>query len=150
MEQLGRADAVDDVEAEAVAPAAKDLGRQRFAGRDADPQRRQIEARLRGLDLQHAAKECRHAEEDGRPPFGNRLEGRVGPEPLRDDAGLGAEGERKRQAVAEAVGEEQLRGRQHAVVLRHAEHAARIAFDGPDDVVLQMDHAFGAPVLPEL
>ena len=47
------------------------------------------------------------------------------------------------RGCSETVSEEQFRGRQTAIVFGHLQHATGIAFDCQNDVVLQMNRAFG-------
>ena len=49
--------------------------------------------------------------------------------------------ERERERVAESIGEEDLRRREHDVVLADAEYASAIGFVGIRCIVMEMDHA---------
>ena len=57
--------------------------------------------------------------------------------------------EREGHRVAEAVGEEELRGREDDVVLADAEDAARVELGGVDEVRVEVHGALGVPVDPD-
>ena len=122
MEHLGRADAVEDVDAEALAPALADV---RGSASPAEVQTRSAEpsARLAGS----ASSEAKSV---GTP---QKMVGCVLGEAARDggrrralghEHGGRADAEREGERVAEAVGEEELRRREDEVVLADAEDAA--------------------------
>ena len=66
MQQLGRADAVENVDAEPRLPGIADRFRQRLAGRGADAQARAGAGILYRLVVEHRGEQRRHAIEDGR------------------------------------------------------------------------------------
>jgi len=94
VQELGRADAVEDVDAAARRPAPADLGRQRLAGRDATPQGELLRVRqifdgehhnasvLAGNDLPHpeelALRRCVSAGEPLPAEIGRRWSARSG------------------------------------------------------------------------
>src|SRR5262249_56091785 len=71
---LGGADAIDDLDAEASPPAVVELFRQRLAGRHAETQGRRVEALLGVLHRQHRGEERRDTEEERRPIARDGLE----------------------------------------------------------------------------
>ena len=144
MQQLGRADAVENVDAEARLPGVADRLRQRLAGRGADAQARRRRARcfsvsslsiaensvgtpkkMLGLYLFISANIARR-----RRPLGIEHRG-------------GADRHRKGQRVAEAIGEKQFCRRQADIVLANAEHLLGIGVRGRGEIGMQMPHALG-------
>ena len=123
LEHLGRADAVEHVAARGGAPALAEMRRQRLAGRDAQPQPVGAGAAAHVLVREQRGVERRHAVEDRRAVPAHELEHAVGRRPRRQQHGGGADRHRERHGVAHAVGEEQLRGREHDVVRADADHA---------------------------
>ena len=75
MEAFGRADAVDDLDAEAVLPAQEDVRGQRLARGDAQAEGRQGVARRRVLEREHRGVEGGAREEQRRTVAGQHLEG---------------------------------------------------------------------------
>ena len=109
----------------AVQPAAVQLLRQRLARRGAQPQARQVVVGL----LEHRADHRRHVDEDRRPVAGDELEDPLGRRALGEDDPSGADAERVQRRQVARVAEEQLRHRQHDVVLADVEHAARVVLE---------------------
>ena len=144
MAGLGGADAVDDLDAEALVPAAIELRRQRLARRHAEAERREVEPPLGLLRGEHRGVERRDAEEDRGTLTRDQLEHRVRRRPLRVQHALPADAHREVARVAEAVGEEELGGRVHLVGRPEAEHLLRIGLGGDDHVVVEVDGSFGA------
>ncbi len=143
VQDLGGADAVQHFHTEAIAPALVQLLGQRLARRDAEPEGREVEPALRLLHLQHRRVQGRHAEEERRPVPGDQLEHGVGRRAVRMEHGLAAHVEREVTGVAEAVGEEQLRRREDAVLLGHLEHLPRVRVAAVHHVVLEVNGALG-------
>jgi hypothetical protein len=123
VQHLGRADAVEDVAADALAPAHADVSGQRLARRGRHAQLVLMDERGVGEQL---SEQRRHAAEHGRAVAGERAQHRLRRRALGEQHGGGADRERKRQRVAEAVGEEQLGGREHDVIGGDAEDRARV------------------------
>jgi hypothetical protein len=130
VQHLGAADAVDDVDAEVALEALAQFGRQRFAGRRHQAQRHVSSTRRQVGVRQHAGKAGGGAVEHRgleparpRPPA---LEGGVGRGPLAHQQRGGAHAHREGQRIAQAVGEEQLGGREADVVLAQAQHALAV------------------------
>jgi hypothetical protein len=102
--------------------ALAELGRQRLAGRRHQAQRHVVRAGRRGG--QHAGKAGGGAVEHGRldaaDPPRPALEGGVGRRALGHQQRGGAHAQREAQRIAQAVGEEQLGGREADVVLGQA------------------------------
>ena len=144
VQRLGRADAVEDVEAGLVPPAAKDVGWQCLAGGNAEADGGQIGLRLidrlklRGIERRHAEVQCRLE-------AGDDVEGHLRRRPLRIEHGGGADPQRERHGVAESVGEEQLRRRVAHVALAHAERFDAIELAGDRHVALEVHRALRPP-----
>ncbi len=95
--------------------------------------------------------ESRQAEQHRRAVALDRGEHRFGIGPPGEQHGRRARRERKRQRVAEAVGEEDLRRREHDVVLADAEHAScRSSRTCSAGSCCRCTTPFGRPVEPEL
>ena len=140
MEHLGAAEAVEDLDAEALAPAREQSRRERLAGRHAEtnaPEGR----RQRGVG-EHGGVERRHGEEDRRLLAGEQREHGLGRRPLGVEHGFRAEPERKGHAVAEAVGEEELRRGEQPIVGPERQHVARVVHGRRRQVAVTMDHTF--------
>ena len=143
MEHLRRSDPVDDLEPEALLPAVEGRRRQGLGGRHAQPHGVERAVRLR---VAHdRAVERGDGAEHGRPVGAQRLEDPLGAGRAAHQDGRGAEPERERQAVAEPVGVEELRGREDDVVLPEAQHLAGEVLAGDLDVVLEVHDALGLP-----
>ncbi len=142
MQRLGRADAVEDDRAGPLLPAPEDVGGQRLAGRDAPADRRQV-----GLCLVERGElggvEGRHAEIQRRLVFLDHLEGHVRRRPRRGQDRGAADPQREGHGVAEAVGEEQLGGREADVVLADAQRVDAVELAGHHHVALAVDRALG-------
>jgi hypothetical protein len=113
--------------------ALADLGRQRFAGR-----RHQAQGHVRGGQPrvgQHAGKAGGGAVEHGGLHAAHAaqpaLEGGVGRGPLGHQQRGGAHAHREGERVAQAVGEEQLGGREADVALDQAQHRLAVQLAGP-------------------
>ena len=124
LQHLGRAEPVEHVDPGDLAPAPAEARRQGFAGRDAEPQPVGAGARADVRMGEQGAVERRHGVEDGRAMAADRRQHRLRGRPVRQQHGAGADRHRERHRVAEPVGERQLRGREHHVVLADADHAA--------------------------
>ena len=141
MQHLGRADAVDDLQAEALLPAVEGLRRQRLGGRDAQAHGVQ---RAVGAVLAHQrAVERRDREEHRRAMLAQRGEDRLGARRAGHEHRGRAEPQREREAVAQPVGVEELGRREDDVVLAQAEHLAREGLARHLDVVVQVHDALG-------
>ena len=140
MQHLGRAEAVENVDAVALAPAPADLGRQRFAGGDAAADLQLGSRRRRGA-RQKGGIERRHRIEDRDVVLLEELGDRVRRRPLRQQHGGGARRQRKSERVAEPVGEEQLRHRIADVVFADADHRRRIKRVGEFQIGMGMHRA---------
>ena len=142
VQHLGGADAVEDGQAVGVVPAPPDLGRQRLGGRDAQPHRRQVPLGCLGGG-QHGVVEGRDREQQARPVALDGVQDPVGGGPAVElDRGR-PDPERERQAVAEAVGVEQLGGREAEVALADVQHLGGVGLAGVGQVVLEVDDPLG-------
>src|ERR1700677_3296427 len=107
VQQLGHADAVQDVDAETSGPAFVERLRQGFAGRCG-----QADVSLDGVRVEvgaeHAGEEGGAGEEQGYPVLLHPLGHQVRAGRLRLQHGGGAHGEREQDRVPQAVGEERL------------------------------------------
>ena len=139
VQHLRGADAVEDVEPHTVAPSLQQRLRQRLAGRDAHAQ--PIARRQLGFGEQHRVKRRYTAEKRRAVLSEDRLHHRRRRPHGREHHG-GADRERKRQRVAEPVGEEQFRRGEHHVVGGDAEHVAAVGVRGELEIAVAMDHAF--------
>ena len=141
MQHLGRADAVDDLQAEALLPAVEGVRRQRLGGRHAQAHRVQ---RAVGAVLAHQrAVERRDRAEHRRAMLAQLGEDRLGTRQARHEHRRRAEPQREREAVAQPVGVEELGRREDDVVLAQAEHLAREGLARHLDVVMQVHDALG-------
>ena len=143
MQQFGGADAVENVDAEARFPCIADRFRQRLARRRADPQARPAALVLQRLVVQHRGKQRRHAIEDAGIVFVHQRKHQGRGRTLGTENSGGADRHRKRQRVAEAIGEKQFCCRQHDVVLANAENLLCISVRGRGQIGMQMPHALG-------
>ena len=117
---LRRAEPVEDLDAEARAPALVHLRRQALARGHAGAHRAERVGRQRGA--QHPRVERRHREEQRRPERRHGARDGVGLGPVLLQVRARAGEERDQQRVAERVSEEQLGGRERPVRLRGAQH----------------------------
>ena len=116
MSQFGRADAVDDVDAESLLPGFADMGGQRLAGRETESQPARHIFRLAFGIGQHGGIKRGHREKHRRLVSTQRLEHGLRRRPLRIEHRGGADRHWAQHGVAEAIGEEQLgRGINHVV-----------------------------------
>ncbi len=140
VQHLRRADAVEDLDAVVRSPALADVLRQRFAGRHADAQ---PDVGLRGKvrRRKHRGVERRHAVEDRRAIRSETFRDGRWRWALGHQHGGCADRQRKRERVAEAIGEEQLRRREHDIVLPDAEDAAAVQLRGLDEAGVDMHRA---------
>src|SRR5262245_32555667 len=144
VEHLGRADPVEDLDAEGLLPAAVELGGERLPGRDADPQAREVvPRRLRMGD--HRVDHRRDRGEDGRPPRVDLLEERLGGAPLREEAGARPDGEGEHQVRAGGVAEEELRDGDRDVRLPHPEDPLGVGLDVEGEVAVVVHCRLRAP-----
>ena len=144
MQHLGRADAVDDVDAEMALEPLADVGRQRLAGRRDEPQGDLVALRQdRGGE--HAGEAGRRAVEDRGLDAADLSapapEHRFRRWPLAHQQHRRANGEREGQRVAEPVGEEQLRRREADVVPAKPQDRLAVELGGPVGVRLGVDGA---------
>jgi hypothetical protein len=91
---------------------------------------------------QHRREQRRHAVEDRRPVAGEPREHGVGRRPLGHQYRGRSEGHRVGQRVAESVREEQLRGREHDVVLADADDGPAVQVSGVDQARVDVHRAF--------
>src|SRR5579884_1144908 len=106
MQNLGRADAVENLDAEAIEEALVDAGRQRLAGRYGNPHRREIGLRAVGR-LEKRRVGGRNAEENHRPVTPYDVEDRLRLRtPWIQDC-RGADGKGHIQRITEAIGKEE-------------------------------------------
>src|SRR5207302_949281 len=89
---------------------------QRLPRGDAEPERREVEARLRLLHREHARVERRHAEVERGTPARDRLEDAFRSGAMRVEDAVRPHAHREVAGVPEAVGEEEL-GRGEAPVV---------------------------------
>ncbi len=143
VEHLGRAEAVEHVDACDLAPALADMRGQGLAGGDAEPQAVGARALADVLVREQRGVERRHAVENGRPVHAHDLEHAFGRRPVRPQHGGGADREREGQGVAEPVGKEQLGGGMHDVVLGDAENALAEQLRGRHQVGMDVLDALG-------
>ncbi len=142
MQHLRGADAIDDLDAEMVGPALADVLRQGFAGRGAQAQRHVALLRQVGGG-EHAAVTGGRAVEHRGPLVLEALEAGLRCGALGHQHHAGAHAEREAQRVAQAVGEEQLGGGEHHIVLTQREHALAIQLGGPVKIGLGVHRALG-------
>ena len=107
MKQLGRAQPLDDFETEALGPTVEEIGRQRLRRRQAQRQAAEV-GRGRARVVDQGVVQRRQPEQEGRPIALDAIEDRIGRGPPRTQHRGRADRERKRERVAEAVGEENL------------------------------------------
>ena len=141
VQHLGRANAVQNFDAECFLPLLTKVRRQGFAGRDAKAQTGRIKSRNIAMMLEQHAIDDRDAEEDSRSiPF----------EDIPDDfrRGLFATQncrppiqQRKREAVAETVRERQTRRGKHAITITKLKNFTAEGFIGVEDVRLAVYRA---------
>ena len=141
MQHLGRADAVEDLyAARALGPSLPQLLRQRLARGGADPELESRMVREVGRGKERGI-ERGDAVEDRRLPFDQPLEHRVGRRALGHQDRRRADRQRKGQRVTQAVGEEELRGREHDVGFADAEDGLAVELGGGDEVRVEMHRA---------
>ncbi len=111
----------------------------------ADAQMRSVElAALRQLRAREQRREeRRHAVEDRRPMADESRDDRSRRRALGHQDRRGADRHRKRQRIAEAVGEEELGRREHDVVLANAEHRFRVELRRLDQARMRVHRALG-------
>ena len=141
MQHLGRANAVQNLDAEGVLPFLTQMRRQGLAGRDAKAQTRRIQSRHVAMMLEQHAINDRDAEEDSRSIFFEDI-----PDDFR--RGLFAAQnrrasiqQRKREAVAEAVREWQTWRGKHAIIIPKLKNFTAEGFIGVEDVRLAVYRA---------
>ena len=125
-----------------LGPASPDVRGQRLARRCAAAQSelsspRQVRAR------QHGSVQRRYAVEDRRLVLAQSGEDRRRRRSLRHQHDRGADRQRKRQAVVEAIGEKQLRRGKHQIVLANPEDRSRIQLDRLNQAGVNVKRAFG-------
>ena len=139
VQHLGRADAVEDRQAERLLPPAPDLGRQCFGRGHAVTDAGKVAA-LRAFEVEDRVVEGWRAEEQGRPLLLDGVEhGGRGVAACMQDCG-GAHPVWEREVVAEPVGMEETGGRESRVPLGDAEHLLGVGDASERDVVLQVHH----------
>src|SRR5438445_8193277 len=144
VERLGGPEPVEDLVAEALLPREEDRLGQRLARRDEPAEPRDRLLRPGRSMIQERVVDRRHGEEEARPLLGEDLPGPRPREGLRREHDRGARGEREVEAGAEAVGEEELRGRVGDVVGAQFEDVAPVALDRVQDAPLHVDDALRA------
>ena len=137
VQHLGRAEAVEDVDAVAFAPAPAKFGRQRLPRRHAAAQL-ELGARRRRGAREEGGIEGRHAEERGDAMPLQQRGDRVRRRPVRQQHGGGADRQRERQRVAETISKEQLRDRIDHVALGEPEDRAGIEVVGQPGIGVDM------------
>ncbi len=98
---------------------------------------------LHRLVVEHRGKQRRHAEEDAGIILVHQREHHRRRRALGIEHGGGADRHRKRQRIAEAIGEEQFCRGKTDIVLANAEHLFGIGFRGRRQTGMQMPHALG-------
>ena len=96
-----------------------------------------------GVD--HLGHHRRDVDEDRRAVLGDQLEDPLRRRALGEDDACGADAERVERGQVARVAEEELRHRQHDVVLADAEHAARVPLVAEHRAVHGMDGALRLP-----
>ena len=96
---------------------------------------------LERLVVQHRREQRRHAVEDRRIVLAHQLEHRRRRRPFGIEHRGRAHRHRKRQRIAETIGEEQFCRRQPDVVLANAEHLFGVGLRGRREIGMQMPHA---------
>ena len=146
MQHLGRADAVDDIDAEMALEALAEFGRESLAS-GGDEAQSHLLARRQAGGGKHAGKARRGAVEHGRPDAADlaapALEHRVRRGAALHQQGGGADAHRERQRIAEAIGEEQLGGGEADIVLAQGQHGFAVKLQSPVGVAVRMHRAFG-------
>ena len=142
MQHLGGAEAVQNVHADGLLPAAQDFGRQRLAGGDRKPERVFPRPRRLAAREQHG-EQGRHAEEDRGPRLAQQAADRPRLRRPFEQHRSGARRHRECQAVAEPVGEEQLGGGKQHVVFAHAQRRPGIELSRARHVAVKMHRPLG-------
>ena len=143
VQHLGRADAVENVDADRLAPPLAHVRRQCFAGGNTNSQPFRARAARQILMREHRRIERRHAVEDGRLLAPQDIEHRVGRRATGKQHRGRADRHRKRHGVAEPIGEKQLGRGVHHVVLADAEHVLAIELRGRDQARVHVLGALG-------
>ena len=143
VQQLRRADAVEDVDAEARLPGIADRFRQRFACGCADAQPRAGALVLRRFVTQHGSKQRRRAIEDGRVVLVHEFVHPRRRRPFRIQHRTAADRHREGERIAEPIGEVQFCRGEADVALLDAEHLLAIGLRGGLQIGVQMSHALG-------
>ena len=141
VQHFGRADAVENVDAITLAPASADVRRQRLAGRDAAADF-ELVALGRRRTGEEAGIERRHRVEHGDLVFLQKIGDQIRRRPMRQQHGGRADRHRKRQRIAEAVGEEQLCHRIADVLFGDAEYRRGIEIVGEFEIGVGVHGAF--------
>jgi hypothetical protein len=144
MQHFGRADAIENIDAETRAPRLADMFRQRLASRCADAQARRAAPLGRCAIVEHSGEEGRHAAKDRRRRLLQRVEDGGGRRPRGQQIGGGADMQGKRQGIAEAIGEEQFGGGIDDIVLANLQHLASESQRRLAHARMNMAHAFRA------
>ena len=139
VQRLGRADAVEHRVAEALAEASLQVGGERLTGRDRRPHAGEGGGRRVGVE--QGGDEAGAGEEQRRLLGGDELDDARRRRPARLEDRRRSDRQRERQAVAEAVGEEQLGDGQEAVVRRHAEHLGGVRVGRRLQAAVAVHHA---------
>ena len=134
MVELGGADPLDHLDAEALDEPAMHLGGQRLAGGHDEAQAREV-GLLCSRMSEHLRHHRRHVDEDRRPVALDQLEDALRGRPLREDDPGRTDPEREQRGHVAGVAEEELRHRQHPVALLVSEHASGVALEGDHGVV---------------
>ena len=142
LQHLGRADAVEHVDADDLAPALADMRRQGLARRDAKPQPVRARARSDFPVREQRRIERGHTIENGRVMLAHDVEDCFRCRTLRPQYGGGADRKRKRHGVAHAVGEEQLGRRVNHVVGANSDDALTHQLGGRHRAAVHVLDAF--------
>ena len=143
VQRLGRADAVEDVDAEPVGEPSLQRSRQRLARGGAQPHR--VERLDRDVAGGERGVEGRYPEEQRRPGPLQSLSYDVRGRPPRLEHRRRPDGEREEHRVADAVGEEHLGDRERDVVGGDAEHLGGVRLADVADVGVPVHRGLGQP-----
>ena len=145
MQHLGRADPVEDVGAEPVAPPLADLLGERLSRGDADAQPVRSAGAPVARVREDGREQGRNAVEDRRPLLAQDAHHRIRGRAPFEQHHRRAHGERERHSVSQPVGEEELRGGEDDVVGAQLQHAFAVGLRRLHQILLQVHRAFGRP-----
>ena len=141
MQHLRRADAVEDHQAEHLFPAPPDAGGEGLRRRDAQADRGEVVV-AGALAVEHRVVERRHREKSVGSNAG-RCQDRVWHGLAGEEHRRGSGPVREGDVVPQAVGMEELRGREANIVFGDLQHVPGAGLAGVDDVVVKVDRALG-------